>query len=272
MKESTSAEALLFEDNRQIKSLKKKKKKGMGSHQSAHMETDIWLTDPKIIHANGVFDLDPCAPAHRPWDMAKVHYCLPQNGLLLPWFGRVWLNPPYGNLIGRWMAKMALHGNGISLIFARTETSFFQNYVWPYASSILFIKGRLHFYTEEGIRAPANGGAPSILIAYGRENVESLGDSGIKGHHQLVNAARVIVVGISPTWKSVVSIVIDRLKGEAALQQVYDIAQLTAPDKCANNNHWKETIRRTLQEEFQRIAKGVYTHKRKPMIEQSSMF
>src|SRR5579859_7250258 len=257
IQETTSSPLLLFHDYQTIKSPKKKKKKGMGSHQSAHMDTDVWLSDPKIIRANGEFDLDPCAPAKRKWDMAKAHYCLPQNGLLLPWFGRVWLNPPYGYQIGRWMAKMALHGNGISLIFARTETNFFQNYIWPYASSILFIKGRLHFYTEDFVRAPSNGGAPSVLIAYGRMNVEALGDSGIEGHHQLVQAARVIVVGISPSWKSLVSIVVDRLQGEAALQEVYDLVRLTAPDKCAKNDHWKEKIRQTLQEEFQRIAKGV---------------
>lgn len=45
---------------------------GMGSHQSAAMLKDEWLTPPEIIKALGgpeSFDLDPCAPIKRPWDM-----------------------------------------------------------------------------------------------------------------------------------------------------------------------------------------------------------
>lgn len=42
--------------------------KGMGSHQSAAMLKDEWLTPPEIIQALGgpeSFDLDPCAPINR---------------------------------------------------------------------------------------------------------------------------------------------------------------------------------------------------------------
>lgn len=79
-----------------------KQKTGMGSHQSAIMGKDEWLTDPKILRALGPFDLDPCAPVSRPWEMAKKHYTKHDNGLLQPWEGRVWCNlhmgmkRPYG--------------------------------------------------------------------------------------------------------------------------------------------------------------------------------
>lgn len=79
------------------------------------------------------------------------------------------------------MAKMADHNNGIALIFARTETSTFFDYVWKYADSILFIKGRLSFYKVDGTQGNFNGGAPSCLIAYGESNTDSLRNSGIKG-------------------------------------------------------------------------------------------
>ena len=54
---------------------------------------DEWLTPPEIISALGQFDLDPCAPANRPWDMARHHYSLPlglfePDGLNRNWFGR----------------------------------------------------------------------------------------------------------------------------------------------------------------------------------------
>ena len=88
---------------------------GMGSHQSAAMLKDEWLTPPEIIKALGgpkSFDLDPCAPIKRPWDMAKEHYTIADNGLLKPWHGRVWFNPPYGGpaIVGPWMRRMVEHG------------------------------------------------------------------------------------------------------------------------------------------------------------------
>jgi hypothetical protein len=39
---------------------------------------------------------------------------------------------------------MALHGDGIALVFARTETSMFRNWVWPHAAALAAtVAGRL---------------------------------------------------------------------------------------------------------------------------------
>lgn len=154
---------------------------GMGSHQSAAMLKDEWLTPPHILKALGTFDLDPCAPIKRPWDMAENHYTIEDNGLNQEWFGRVWCNPPYGLEAAQWLERMAQHGNGIALIFARTETDMFFRWVWEKATAILFIKGRLHFHHVSGERAKANSGAPSCLIAYGHNNYLSLIESRIHG-------------------------------------------------------------------------------------------
>lgn len=156
-------------------------KKGIGGHQSANMRTDEWLTPPEILQELGEFDLDPCSPIHRPWPTAKEHYTILDNGLQRQWNGRVWLNPPYGSEAARWLNKLAYHQNGIALIFARTETEMFFDHVWDKADALLFIKGRLYFYTVEGKKARANSGAPSVLIAYGKENAERLKHSCIKG-------------------------------------------------------------------------------------------
>lgn len=155
----------------------------IGGHQSAAMLKDEWLTPPSIIESLGPFDLDPCAPSaeRRPWDMALNHYSVEDDGLKKPWFGRVWCNPPYGLEASRWLNRLADHGDGIALIFARTETAMFFEHVWAKADAILFIKGRLHFHHVDGTRAAANSGAPSVLIAYGRTNVDSLRSSGIEG-------------------------------------------------------------------------------------------
>jgi len=154
---------------------------GMGSHQSALMLKDEWLTPPEIVRSLGEFDLDPCSPIIRPWETAKNYYTVNDDGLSQNWFGRVWMNPPYGQETGKWMKKLVEHNNGISLIFARTETKIFFDYIWDVADAILFLKGRLYFYHVDGSRASANAGAPSCLIAYGKENVTALEASGILG-------------------------------------------------------------------------------------------
>lgn len=68
---------------------------------------------------------------------------------------------------------MAAHNNGIALTFARTETQAFFKAVWPCTSGLLFIKTRISFYRPDGTRA-GNGGAPSVLIAYGPEAARRL--------------------------------------------------------------------------------------------------
>ena len=145
-----------------------KQRGGMGSHQSAAMLKDEWLTPPEIIKELGPFDLDPCAPIVRPWSTARKYYTTEDDGLSQPWFGRVWCNPPYGRETGKWLEKLADHGQGIALIFARTETSMFIEQVWNKAHAILFLHGRLCFYHVDGSRSKTNSGAPSCLVAYGK--------------------------------------------------------------------------------------------------------
>jgi hypothetical protein len=114
--------------------------------------TDEWLTPPEIIKSLGVFDLDPCSPINRPWDTAIQHYTVVDDGLMSPWFGRVWLNPPYGKYTEFFMEKAVMHNNCIALIFARTDTRWFQRLVLGKADAILFMAGRISFYRVDGTR------------------------------------------------------------------------------------------------------------------------
>lgn len=118
-------------------------RKGIGSHQSAKMGKDEWLTPPYLVKALGEFDLDPCAPIQRPWDTARRHYTVEDDGLKQIWSGRVWCNPPYGLEAVEWLDKLSKHG--------------------------------------DGARAKANAGAPSVLVAYGDGNAEALRVCGIRG-------------------------------------------------------------------------------------------
>lgn len=147
---------------------------GMGGHHSANAMKDEWLTPPDLLEKLGHFDLDPCSPINRPWDTAAHHLTIQDNGLTSEWRGRVWCNPPYGLAAAKWLARLADHGNGIALIFARTETRMFFDHVWPKADALLFLEGRLYFHHVDGRRASANAGAPSCLVAYGRNNAEVL--------------------------------------------------------------------------------------------------
>lgn len=172
---------------------------------------DEWLTPPEIIWSlsesfNGEkFDLDPCAPVRRPWDTAKAHYSIEDNGLIKPWTGRVWCNPPYDNrTIEQWVKRCVEHDNAVMLVFARTETKFWRT-IWNTADAILFLHGRMTFHefvcakcgqtisqhkTEKSTKesktscvfensgkaekAQWTGGAGSALIAWGDCNVDAL--------------------------------------------------------------------------------------------------
>jgi hypothetical protein len=138
--------------------------------------TDSWITPKPLLDRLGPFDLDPCACIPQPWPTATVMLTERENGLLAPWHGFVWMNPPYGKALGAWLNRLALHRNGIALVFARTETrAFFEN-VWPFADALVFLRGRLTFCTPAGELAPEghNSGGPSVLIGYGSKAVARL--------------------------------------------------------------------------------------------------
>lgn len=151
----------------------------MGSHHSHRAGTTTWLTPPHVLDPLGEFDLDPCAAPE--WPTAKRHIILPEDGLAADWHGRVWVNPPYGNEAWTWLDKLAEHGTGTALIFARTETAGFVEQVWNKASGILFLHGRLHFHYPDGTRAKANAGAPSCLVAYGEFDASVLEECDLPG-------------------------------------------------------------------------------------------
>jgi hypothetical protein len=186
---------------------------GMSGHTSPVNQTPIWLTPPHVLDALGPFDLDPCAVSEpRPWPTAAHHYTVEDDGLSKPWFGRVFMNPPYGGpaIVRPWLRRMVDHGRGIALIFARTETEAFFDFVWRAGTAALFLEGRLTFHYPDGVDpeqcrrhthtwtvrdpdkptiqwcsncglASANGGAPSVLITYGEEDAEILRTCGLPG-------------------------------------------------------------------------------------------
>lgn len=159
----------------------------IGGHHNPTAKTEAWLTPPYVLKPLGPFDLDPCACEDRPTWAAPQYYTERDDGLSKPWTGRVWLNPPYGAKTGWWLNRLASHGDGIALIFSRTETDMFFEHVWNRADAVFFFRGRLNFHFPNGTRVPANAGAPSVLAAYGERNAIAIRDSGLPG--RFVNLA-----------------------------------------------------------------------------------
>jgi len=155
---------------------------GIGGHTKPNegRSTD-WITPLEILADLGEFDLDPCACAPQPWPTARTMWTWRDNGLGKNWFGRVWLNPPYGRATSLWLERLARHGNGIALVFARTETQMFRDWVWGRADALMFLHGRLYFHRPDGSRGKTNAGGPSVLIAYGCRNADTLRASRLTG-------------------------------------------------------------------------------------------
>jgi phage N-6-adenine-methyltransferase len=112
-------------------------------------ETDMWATPQNFfdkLDAFFRFELDVCATSEN----SKCHkfFTETDDGLKKDWRGTVWMNPPYGREIGKWVARAyaqsRLHGSTIvCLLPARTDTKWWHDYCVK--GEITFIKGRLKF-------------------------------------------------------------------------------------------------------------------------------
>lgn len=134
--------------------------------------TDTWGTPRdlfEIFHAHYQFTIDVCA---SPWN-AKVsrYWTEREDGLSQSWEGeRVWCNPPYSRgaqklWLQKGLAELECHGTtSVFLIPARTDTSMWHDTIFPRASLIAFIRGRIRFETPNGAKDPAP--FPSALVEF----------------------------------------------------------------------------------------------------------
>ena len=99
----------------------------------------------KGLHAEFGFELDVCATHENA--KCPVFFSREQDGLLQAWRGVCWMNPPYGNAIGDWMAKAyvsSLQGaTVVCLVPARTDTQWWHDFAMR--GEVRLVQGRLRF-------------------------------------------------------------------------------------------------------------------------------
>lgn len=129
---------------------------------------DDWETPQALfeeLDAEYHFTLDPCS-THANAKCEK-HYTIEEDGLSKSWEGEtVFCNPPYGRQIGDWVRKCAeesKHAKVVMLIPARTDTSYFHDFIYRKAK-VRFIRGRLKF--EMGGVAASSAPFPSMIVEF----------------------------------------------------------------------------------------------------------
>lgn len=130
-----------------------------------------WYT-PKVYieaarEAMGGIDLDPASCLAAQQTVRATHfYTHEDDGLLQPWYGRIWLNPPYvqptieqfiDKLLGEWLSGHVTQA--ILLTNNSTDTRWF-HHAEAMAEVVCFTKGRIAFvHPEKAEPSPTQGQA-----------------------------------------------------------------------------------------------------------------
>jgi len=140
------------------------------SSESNEWETPQLLFD--ILDSNIHFKLDPCATKDN--HKCEKYYTVEDDGLSKHWKGPVFMNPPYGREIGKWVKKAyetslpdLFHDKArvVGLIPARPDTKYWFNYIFLKAW-VIFLKGRLKF-SNPGVGECIGAPFPSALVFWG---------------------------------------------------------------------------------------------------------
>lgn len=134
----------------------------MFSSSSALWETPQAFFDTldKEFH----FQLDVCATPEN--TKCERFFTPEQDGLLQPWEGVCWCNPPYGRSVKDWIRKALLaSAEGavvVMLLPARTDTRWFHQFLYKKSGvELRFVPGRLKFGKSRN-SAPF----PSMIVVF----------------------------------------------------------------------------------------------------------
>lgn len=125
--------------------------------------TPAWVTEAASMVMGGI-DLDPasCEVANKTVGAAR-YFTAADNGLMMPWYGRVWMNHPFGKAHNRqWINKLVAEFNAgnisqaCCICFASTSEAWFQplfNYTQCYLSP------RLNYISQGNIKKGVSKGS-----------------------------------------------------------------------------------------------------------------
>ena len=151
----------------------------MVTAESVHFSSNSneWATPQRLFDRlnaiYGPFTLDPCATAESA-KCAKF-FTMADNGLEQSWQGEtVFMNPPYGRQIGKWIRKARQESNTLSgfpakvvcLIPARTDTAYWHDCIMT-ADEIVLLRGRVRF-----VGGASSAPFPSAVVVF-----ETCGDT-----------------------------------------------------------------------------------------------
>ena len=130
-----------------------------------------WTTPPEVFDPLekefGGFELDVAAAA---WNAkAPAHFDVVRDGLRQPWPPvRIWLNPPYGRQLSRWVYKAwrasQQGATVVALLPVRTDTRWFHDFVLGVGAEIRFLRRRVGYggTPRRRSRAPF----PSMVVVW----------------------------------------------------------------------------------------------------------
>ena len=130
--------------------------------------TNEWETPQEFfdkLNEEFNFTLDPCATPQNA--KCKKFYTIKEDGLKQNWQGEtVFCNPPYGRSIKDWVRKCYEESKKpntivVMLIPARTDTTYFHDYIYHKAKEMRFVRGRLKFGNSKN-SAPF----PSMVVVF----------------------------------------------------------------------------------------------------------
>lgn len=126
-----------------------------------------WYTPPEVADlardVMGGIDLDPASCEYANGLIkAKRFYTKQDNGLQLPWKGRIWMNPPFAySLIMKFSDRLVgeYRRGGVKqavvLVPNATQRVWFQRLA-SYCTGVCFPRKRMSFHTDQGV---PNGGS-----------------------------------------------------------------------------------------------------------------
>jgi len=144
------------------------------NQEQENLTSDDYYTPKHLFDALDVkFDLDVASPPHATHVPCTKFYTQKDDGLTQPWYGNVWMNPPFSDP-RLWVRRFVEHNQGIALLSVSKSRWF--NDLWDRRVPMVLLPSDFRFEDPKG----GNGSIfmPSALVALGSSNVAAIANIG----------------------------------------------------------------------------------------------